>query len=174
MAEKKPAEERLFTVPLRREWLKARKNRRARRSITTIRSHLSRHMKVPETDIRVSSKLNETIWLRGAAKPPAKVRLKASLDSSTGMLHALLPDEKPPEPKKEKPEKGAKPEEAAKLTEAARAAADRLTKAAGGEKPKETERPEKQEKPEASKPEKPGPEPGKPDEKQKETAPAKK
>ncbi len=90
----KPAEERLFTIPLRKGWLKVPLNKRAKRSITTIRAHLSRHMKVPEADIKVSAKINDAIWIRGAGKPPAKIRLKASLDASTGLLHAMLPDEK--------------------------------------------------------------------------------
>lgn len=116
MADKKadkPAEERLFTVPLRKEWLKVPMNKRAKRSVSTIRAHLSRHMKVPETEVKVSAKLNDEIWVRGAGKPPSKIRLKASLDLSSGHLHALLPDEKPPakEEKKAKPAEEKKPEE---------------------------------------------------------------
>ncbi len=113
----KPADERLLTVPLRREWLKAPLNRRARRSITAIRAHLSRHMKVPGADIRISAKLNDSIWIRGAGKPPPKIRLKASLDASTGLLYARLPDEEAPKAEKKKGEKPAKEEEAKKPEE---------------------------------------------------------
>jgi ribosomal protein L31E len=114
MAEKKAdkvADERLFTIPLRREWLKVPMNRRAKRSAAAIRAHLSRHMKVPERNIRISAGINDTLWARGAGKPPARIRLKASLDAS-GILHAGLPDEKPPEAEKKKGEEPAKEERA--------------------------------------------------------------
>ena len=98
MADQKPqkAEEKLFTVPLRKEWLKVPLNKRAKRSVNTLRSFLSRHMKVPAESVKVSAKLNDSIWTRGAGKPPSKVRIKASLDIKEGLLHAMLPDEKPP------------------------------------------------------------------------------
>ncbi len=142
MAEKKaskdkPAEERLLTVPLRREWLKATRNRRARRSITAIRAHLSRHMKVPEADIRISARLNDSIWIRGAGKPPARIRLKASLDASTGMLHARLPDEEAPKAEKKKGEKPK--EEEAKKPEGAEKKPEETKEAALIEKPREEE-----------------------------------
>ncbi len=107
---KAPNEERLFTVPLRKQWLRVPMNKRAKRSVRTIRSHLSRHMKVPEADIRVSSGVNKAVWVRGAGKPPSKVRLKAHLDAAEGKLHALLPDEQPPvkEEKKAKEPEGMK------------------------------------------------------------------
>lgn len=110
MAEKKskesPADERLLTIPLRRSWLKAPMNRRAGKSLKTVKAFLSKHMKIPEADIRISAKLNNTIWIRGAGKPPGKIRIKASLDATTGNLHARLPDEEIPKAKGEKkPEK---------------------------------------------------------------------
>jgi large subunit ribosomal protein L31e len=164
MAEKKaskdkPAEERLLTVPLRREWLKATMNRRARRSITAIRSHISRHMNVPEADIRISARLNDSIWIRGAGRPPARIRLKASLDASTGMLHAMLPDEELPKPEKKKGEKHK--EEAAKPGEANAAPAGKPHEGEAGkpgepegeaaptEKPKESTKPAEPQEPKA-------------------------
>ncbi len=93
------ADEKLFTIPLRKEFLKVPKNRRAKRSMNTIRAFLSRHMKVPETEVRISPMLNQNIWVRGAAKPPSKVRIKATLDMKEGLLFASMPDEKPPSPK---------------------------------------------------------------------------
>jgi large subunit ribosomal protein L31e len=96
------AEEKLFTIPLRKEFLKVPMNKRAKRSMNTIRKFLSRHMKVPETEVRISPMLNQTIWVRGAAKPPSKVRIKATLDMKEGLLFAGMPDELPPAPKDEK------------------------------------------------------------------------
>jgi ribosomal protein L31E len=150
-AAKQPAaEERLFTIPLRREWLKTTMNRRARRSIATIRGHLSRHMKVPEKDIRVSVKLNDSIWVRGAGKPPAKIRLKASLDASTGLLHARLPNEEAPRPEK-KPAKGEKPADKEKAVAAVKEAAEKAMSEKGIKEAAEEAKTEqtKTEKPEA-------------------------
>jgi ribosomal protein L31E len=117
----KAAEEKLFTVPLRREWLKVPQNKRARRSVRTVRGFLVRHMKVPEHDIRISAKLNDSIWMSGAAKPPAKVRIKATFDAESGLLHAGLPDEVPPvkEDKKKKKESPPKEEDVKKAVEEA-------------------------------------------------------
>jgi ribosomal protein L31E len=134
MAEKDKADERLLTIPLRSQWLKVPKNRRAGRSVKTIRAYISRHMKVSEDVVKVSSKLNSSMWVRGAARPPPSVRVKTSLDAEAGLLHAMLPDEKPPEPKKAEKEKAEKP---AGLAQAAKQAADRISKARDAGKPAE-------------------------------------
>jgi ribosomal protein L31E len=153
-AAKQPAaEERLFTIPLRREWLKTTMNRRARRSIATIRGHLSRHMKVPEKDIRVSVKLNDSIWVRGAGKPPAKIRLKASLDASTGLLHARLPNEEAPRPEK-KPAKGEKPADKEKAMAAVKEAAEKAMSDEGVKKAAEEVKAEQPSTKESKEPEK--------------------
>jgi ribosomal protein L31E len=145
-ASQAPADEMLLTIPLRREWLKAPRNRRARRSITTIRAFLSRHMKVPETDIRISARLNNTIWVGGAGKPPAKIRIKASLDASTGLLHARLPDEEAPKPEKkgkeEKPEKPGEPKKEPEKKEEASKEEEKPAEKPEESKPKEPEKKE--------------------------------
>jgi large subunit ribosomal protein L31e len=143
---KSPADERLFTVPLRKEWLKTPLNKRAKRSLKTIKSHLSRHMKVPEASVRVSGELNKSIWIRGAGKPPSKIRLKASFDVSSGILHATLPDEKAPEKDKKAKGEEAKKAEAVKEPEKAAAPEGKAHETDSGEKaaeeklePKKTE-----------------------------------
>jgi ribosomal protein L31E len=146
-----PTDERLFTVPLRKEWLKVPMNKRARRSAKTIKSHLSRHMKVPETAIRISGELNKALWIRGAGKPPGKIRLKASFDAKAGLLHATLPDEKPPV-KEEKKGKDAATEEAGK---APPVKGEAKTEEAPKEEPSKEE-PAKEEKTEKSEPTKKG------------------
>lgn len=90
----KPAtEEKLFTIPLRKQWLKVPKNKRAKRSINTIRAYLSRHMKIPETEVKISTNLNDSVWIRGAGKPPGRTKIKAYFDAEAGMVFASLPDE---------------------------------------------------------------------------------
>ncbi len=126
MAESK---ERIYTIPLRREWLKARKNYRACRSVSAVKAFLSRHMK--SDSVMISESLNQFLWKRGVHKPPSRIRVKASLDDE-GRIRAMLPEEKMETDKKESkpPEKTEK------------------------EKPEQTVR-EKEQKPEATKKESP-------------------
>lgn len=93
-------EERIFNIPLRGEFLKAPKNQRVNRASHTIRSFVSRHMK--SFDIKISQKVNESLWIRGIQKPPHSIRVKVSRDSG-GTVRVMLPDERVEEPKKEKP-----------------------------------------------------------------------
>ena len=126
------AEEKLFTIPLRKQWLKVPKNKRAKRSINTIRAYLSRHMKIPETEVRISPKLNDSVWIRGAGKPPGRTRIKASFDAEAGMVFASLPDEVFPmkdskEKSKEKPSASKKDEALSAVKEAADKVVDKVT-----------------------------------------------
>lgn len=127
---KTSADERLFTIPLRKSWLKVPRNKRSKRSISTIRAYLSRHMKAPEADIRISAKLNDNIWVRGAAKPPGKVRIKASFDAEAGLLFASLPDEVP-SPAKKGDKKDAKPDKEG-ILEKVKEAAEKATSTKDG------------------------------------------
>jgi len=68
--------ERIYTVPLRREWLKAPSYKRAKRAVNTLRKFLSRHMKCEESNVRIGRWLNMKIWERGIKKPPGKVKIK--------------------------------------------------------------------------------------------------
>ena len=52
--------ERTYTIPLRREWLKAPRYKRAKRAIAAVRTFLERHMK--SEDIRIGTHLNLEIW----------------------------------------------------------------------------------------------------------------
>ena len=138
---KPAAEEKLFTIPLRKQWLKVPKNKRAKRSISTIRAYLSRHMKIPETEVRISTKLNDSVWIRGAGKPPGRTKIKASFDAEAGMVFASLPDEVFPikdkkGKSKEKPSADKKDEALSALKEAADKAVDKAVAEASA---KETE-----------------------------------
>ena len=72
--------EREYIIPLRREWNKVARYRRAEKAITAIRKFLVRHMKIRDRDvkkIKIDKYLNEEIWFRGIKKPPAKIKIKA-------------------------------------------------------------------------------------------------
>jgi len=106
----KDASERLYTIPLRKEFLKAPRVKRANRAVKTIQTFLKRHMKTDE--VKVSQKVNETIWVRGIHHPPSKIKLKARREGE--IVYALLPDEKLEIKKKEekKPEDTGMPQSA--------------------------------------------------------------
>lgn len=82
--EKKEKElERVYVIPLRKEWLKAPRYKRAKKAIRAIREFLVKHMKVPERDlkkIKIDKWVNEAVWLRGIKKPPQKIKVKAVND----------------------------------------------------------------------------------------------
>ena len=71
------SEEKVYIIPLRREWLKQTRVKRAPRAIRAIRAFLERHVKAKE--VKVDPALNEIIWQRGAKKPPAKIKVKVEI-----------------------------------------------------------------------------------------------
>jgi len=87
MAEKKEnkkqdvkTEEKEYIIPLRMEWAKVPRYKRANKAIKSIKEFLARHMKVRDRDlnkIKLDSYINEFVWRRGIKKPPAKIKVKA-------------------------------------------------------------------------------------------------
>lgn len=88
MAEEKKIKivlERTYTIPLRKEWLKAPRYKRAKKAMRAIKEFLARHMKVSNRDIdkiKVDPWINRAIWLRGIKKPAHKITVKASKDAN--------------------------------------------------------------------------------------------
>lgn len=72
-------EERIYTVPLGRAWIRPR-TKRAPRAIRLLKAFVRRHIKVDEESIRISNEVNEKIWSRGIQKPPRKIRVKLIKD----------------------------------------------------------------------------------------------
>lgn len=104
MAEK----DRLYTIPLRREWLKSPRGKRANKATATIQKFLKKHLHA--SDVKISQMVNETIWIRGIEKPPAKIRVKTSIDAD-GVVTARLPEEAALKEAMEKTEEKPKKEE---------------------------------------------------------------
>jgi len=77
------ANERIFVIPLRKEWLKVPKYRRAGRATKTVKKFIAKHMKVPDRDekkVKLDIYFNNDLWFKGRRKPPAKVKVKAVKD----------------------------------------------------------------------------------------------
>ncbi len=72
--------ERIYTIPLRKEWLKAPKYKRAKKTIRAIKEFLVKHMKIYDRDldkIKVDPWINRAIWSRGIKNVPHKIIVKA-------------------------------------------------------------------------------------------------
>lgn len=118
MAKKKKEEvkivlERTYNIPLRKEWLKVARYKRAKKAVKAVREFLIKHMK--STEIKVGKYLNLEIWKHGIKNPPHHIKVNATKDDK-GLVKAEIvgaPKEKEPEEKKKekKPKEGEKKEE---------------------------------------------------------------
>ncbi len=104
------AEERVYTIPLRKAKTTARRMNKTPKAMRAVRNFLEKHMKT--NNVKIGSSINEAIWSRGIKKPPTKIRVVAKRED--GAVYAELEGhdfkevEEKPEPKKEekpKPEK---------------------------------------------------------------------
>lgn len=69
--------EKIFTIPLRKEWLKVPKYRRAKKAINALNIYLKKHLK---KDVLIGKYLNSQIWARGNENPPGKVKVRIEED----------------------------------------------------------------------------------------------
>ena len=76
-----------YNVPLRREWLKVPKHKRAKKAVKALKQFLVRHMK--SDDIRLGQHLNEEIWKNGMRNPPHHVKISTIKDAE-GIVRAEL------------------------------------------------------------------------------------
>ena len=86
--------ERVYTIPLRKAWVKPRV-KRAKGAVQIVKKFLLRHMKTEEvraTEVKIDPSLNELIWARGAKKPPRRVRVRAVMDRD-GVVKAYPAEE---------------------------------------------------------------------------------
>lgn len=79
--------ERTYIVPLRKDWLKAPKYRRAKRAVSSLKTFLSRHMK--SEDIRLGTSVNLELWKHGIKNPPSRVKITVVKDDK-GVVRAEL------------------------------------------------------------------------------------
>ncbi len=115
--EKKPEVklERVYNVPLRRQWLKVPRYKRAKKAVNALREFLAKHMKSDINNIRIEKYANLKLWERGIKNPPHHIKVVARKDNEA-IVRAEL--EGAPEEKKEAPKKAPKkPAEAKKIEE---------------------------------------------------------
>ncbi|MCF7871780.1 50S ribosomal protein L31e [Candidatus Woesearchaeota archaeon] len=68
-------DEATYTIPLRREFVKVPRHRRAKRAIHALKAYIIKHTKLE--DVKIGPMLNEKIWANGIKNPPGKVTVKA-------------------------------------------------------------------------------------------------
>ena len=73
--EHKVLESREYTIPLRDVWL-APWYKRSPKAIRVIRRFVSRHLKVEQDKVKISTELNEKIWERGVDLSLRRIRVK--------------------------------------------------------------------------------------------------
>jgi large subunit ribosomal protein L31e len=71
-------EEKFLTLNLRKELVKARRIKKAERIVSLVREKVQKIFK--EKEVKIDKSVNEEIWRRGIKKPPAKLKLKLTVD----------------------------------------------------------------------------------------------
>lgn len=84
-------EERVYTIPLRKEIQKVPRTKRAPEAIKEIKTYISRHMEAAEPDVWIDPILSEHVWSNGREKPPGKVRVRA-IKFEDGIVEVSLQD----------------------------------------------------------------------------------
>ena len=79
--------ERTYNIPLRREFLRSPRYRRAKRAGIALRTFLERHMKSEE--VYIGKRLNEKIWEHGIKNPPHHVKVDV-VKEDDGKVYAEL------------------------------------------------------------------------------------
>ena len=70
--------ERIYNIPLRREWLKEPRSRRSNRALMTVRDFVKKHTKAVE--IKISKGVSDFIFSRGFKKPPGTIKVEVQGD----------------------------------------------------------------------------------------------
>ena len=115
--------ERTYNVPLRKEWLKVPKYKRAKKAVKALKQFLARHMKAELSDVRIGSYANLKIWERGMRNPPHHIKINVTKDDEGKVFGELVgapvkkKEEKKEKPKKDMTEREKKKEEIKKKLE---------------------------------------------------------
>ena len=80
--------EKVYVIPLRKAVIATRRVMRAKKAVGTIKLFIMRHTR--SKDVRLSQQLNHYLWAHGAKKPPAKVKVKVSVDPELNSVYPGL------------------------------------------------------------------------------------
>ena len=79
--------ERVYNVPLRKEYMKVPRWKRTKKAVKALREFLVKHMK--SEDVSLSRELNEKVWHHGIKNPPHHVKVTVTKNSE-GKVKAQL------------------------------------------------------------------------------------
>jgi len=98
--EKKVELERVYNIPLRKEYRKAPKWKRTHKASRALREFISKHMK--SENVKIGKYLNLELWKHGIKNPPHHVKVNCTKDSEGKVMAELVgaPKEVPKEPRK--------------------------------------------------------------------------
>ena len=72
------AEEKIFTINLRKEFSKKPKYKRSKKAIIALKEFIIKNLKVKE--VKIGRHLNLKIWEQGRKNPPSKIKVKSIVD----------------------------------------------------------------------------------------------
>ena len=108
--------ERVYNVPLRRDWLRTPKYRRTKKAVRALKEFLTQHMK-PGFDekgrlkLKIGKMANLDLWKHGIKNPPHHIKVKAVKEADGTVKAELVGFEYQDEKKTEKKKKKGKVEE---------------------------------------------------------------
>lgn len=97
--------ERTYVVPLRKEFMKAPKYKRAKKAVNALKEFLKKHMK--SDNVKLGKNINLEIWKNGIKNPPHHIKVNAVKDDD-GIVKAELQGFEYKEMTKEEREKAEK------------------------------------------------------------------
>jgi len=125
--EPKKVLERVYNVPLRKEFQKVARWKKTKKAVSALKQFLAKHMK--SDDVKLSKEINEKLWQHGIKNPPHHLKVTVTKDDK-GVVKAELfgvkkeakkevkAKEKKAEAKEKKPEaKVEKKQEAKKVSQ---------------------------------------------------------
>ncbi len=155
--------EREYNIPLRREWLKVQKYKRAKKAMKALFEFLSKHMKVSAEQIHIGPHLNQDVWKRGIKNPPHHVKVTVIKEDDSNVYAELTGFKYEKKEKKEgKEKKEKKPEKLEEEFEKLKEKTEEMKKkkeAEGKKENKAVEKLEKKEEIDEEKSRKPAPKP---------------
>ncbi len=86
-ADSKPELERVYNVPLRKEYQKSPRWRRTKKATIALREFLQKHMK--SENVKISREVNEKLWQHGIRNPPHHIKVNVTKDKE-GVVRAEL------------------------------------------------------------------------------------
>lgn len=79
--------DRVYNVPLRKEFQKVARWRRTEKAVTALRQFVAKHMK--SEDVKISKYTNKLLWKHGIKNPPHHVKISAKKDDKGKVMVEL-------------------------------------------------------------------------------------